>query len=82
MKTIFRWVTATLSTVVIGITAAATAMFVVANPTQVVRNLAPAVLVGLGTTIGAAAGSLLILRFKAVRTFIHNLIHEHVEQNK
>lgn len=77
MKTTFRWVTATLATCVVGITAAATAMFVVANPSQVVSNLAPAVMAGLGTTIGAALGGLIVLRFKSVRAFIKNLIHEH-----
>jgi len=76
MKTTFRWVTATLSTVVIGITAAATAMFVVANPTQVVSNLAPAVMSGVGCTLGAALGGLIVLRFKTVRAFIKTLIHE------
>jgi uncharacterized membrane protein YfcA len=75
MKTAFHWVTATLSTCVIGITAAATAMFVVANPSQVVSNLAPAVMSGIGCTLGAALGSLIVLRFKAVRAFIKNLIH-------
>jgi hypothetical protein len=76
MKRMFTWLTATLSTVVIGITAAATAMFVVANPTEVVNNLAPAVMAGVGTTLGAALGGLIVLRFKVVRTFVRTLIHK------
>lgn len=76
MKTAFRWVTATLATCVVGITAAATAMFVVANPSQVVANLAPAVMAGVGTTLGAALGGLIVLRFKTVREFVHKIIHE------
>jgi len=76
MKRMFTWLTATLSTVVIGITAAATAMFVVANPTEVVNSLAPAVMAGVGTTLGAALGGLIVLRFKVVRTFVRNLIHK------
>lgn len=76
MKTTFRWVTATLSTCVVGITAAATAMFIVTNPSEVVSNLAPAVMAGVGTTLGAAFGGLIVLRFKSVRAFIKNLIHE------
>lgn len=76
MKTVVAWFTATLATVVIGITAAATAMFVIANPLQVVNSLAPGVMAGLGTTLGAALGGLLVLRFKAVRTFLHTVIHK------
>ena len=75
MKRAFTWITASLSTVVVGITAAATAMFVVANPTEVVNSLAPAVLAGVGTTLGAAVGGLIVLRFKVVRTFVRDLIH-------
>ncbi len=77
MKTTFRWVTATLSIMVVGIVAAATAMFIVANPSQVVSNLAPAVMSGVGCTLGAALGGLIVLRFKTVREFIHNIINEH-----
>ena len=75
MKRIFTWITATLSIVVIGITTAATAMFVIANPTEVVSNLAPSVLAGIGASLGAAAGSLIVLRFKRVRNFVRGLIH-------
>lgn len=75
MKTI-RWATAALATCVVGIAAAATVMFVVANPSQVVSNLAPAVMAGVGTTLGAALGGLIVLRFKTVRNFIKNLVHE------
>jgi len=76
MKRIFTWLTATASTTIVGIAAATTTMFIIANPIEVVNNLAPAVVGGVGTTLGAAAGSLLILRFKTVRAFIKNLIHE------
>lgn len=76
MKRIFTWTTATLSTTIIGVTTAATTLFVIANPTEVIGNLAPAVLAGIGTTLGAALGGLIVLRFKVVRTFIHNLIHK------
>ncbi len=75
MKRIFTWLTASAATVIVGITAAATAMFVVANPTEVVSSLAPAVMAGIGTTLGAALGGLIVLRFKAVRTFVRDLIH-------
>lgn len=74
MKQIFMWLTASLSTVVIGVAVAATAMFVVDNPSQVVNNLAPAVMAGVGTTLGAALGGLIVLRFKAVRSFIRDLV--------
>ena len=77
MKTAFHWVTATLSIGIISITAAATAMSVYANPSQVVANLAPAAVAGFGTTLGAAFGGLIVLRFKTVREFIRNIINEH-----
>jgi ABC-type branched-subunit amino acid transport system permease subunit len=76
MKRLFTWLTASTATVIVGITAAATAMFVIANPTEVVSNLAPAVMAGVGTTLGAALGGLIVLRFKTVRTFVRDLIHK------
>jgi len=77
MKRIFTWLTATASTTIVGIAAAATTMFIVANPMEVVNNLAPAVMAGVGTTLGAALGGLIVLRFKAVRTFVRDIIHKY-----
>jgi hypothetical protein len=74
MKTTLTYLTASLATLVVGIAAGATAVFIYDNPTAVVANLAPAVMAGAGSTLGAALGGLIVLRFKVVRTFIKELI--------
>jgi len=70
------WLTAILSVLIIGIVVGATILYVATKPSEVVDDLASAVLSGVGAVLGAALGSLIVLRFKAVRVFIHNLIHK------
>lgn len=76
LRRIFTWAAYSVSTLIVGVATAATASFVAANPTDVVNSLAPAVLAGVGGTLGAAFGALIVLRFKTVRTFIHELFQK------
>jgi len=69
------WLTAILSVLIIGIVAGATILYVATKPSEVINDLASAVLSGVGAVLGAALGSLIVLRFKVVRIFLHNLIH-------
>lgn len=77
-KQIVTYLTAGLAASLLLVAIGATVIFIATSPScEVAKGIALSMLGGLGSTVGAFIGGLLVLRVKAIREFLQRTIHEH-----
>jgi uncharacterized membrane protein YfcA len=76
IKKLATYLTGTLALLIVA-TATITAIhYAITHNAETLTNLATSTLQGVGVAIGGCLGSALILRFKAARTFVRNVLNE------
>lgn len=76
LQTLIAYATGALALVVVTAAAVSALTYAVLHRSQTLTNLATSTLSGIGMAVGGCLGSALILRFKAARRFLQNVIHE------
>jgi uncharacterized membrane protein YfcA len=76
IQRLFTYITGALALAIVAASAVSALMYAVLHHSETLRNLASSTLSGIGMAVGGCLGSALILRFKAARKFLKNILNE------
>jgi len=76
VQRIVAYVTGGLALALVGTAATSALTYAALHRAETLQNLASSTLSGVGMAIGGCIGGALMLRFKAARRFVKNLVHD------
>jgi uncharacterized membrane protein YfcA len=76
MKRLIAYVTGAAALLIVASSAASALTYAALHRSETLQNLATSTLSGVGMAIGGCLGGALLLRFKAARRFVKNLLKD------
>jgi hypothetical protein len=76
MQRLFSYATGLLALLLVAASTISALTYATLHHSETLSNLGTSTLSGVGMAVGGCLGSALILRFKAARRFVKNLVHE------